>query len=47
MLTEYINTAVKNATYEILSDGKGDISKDLLARVLRQAEIDKDTWERL
>ena len=26
---------------------QGDISKDLLARILRQADIDKDDWEKL
>ena len=26
---------------------QGDIGKDLLARILRQAEIDKDEWENL
>jgi len=26
---------------------QGDISRDLLARILRQAEIDRDAWERL
>jgi predicted RNA binding protein YcfA (HicA-like mRNA interferase family) len=26
---------------------QGDISKDLLARILRQAGIDKDDWEKL
>ncbi len=25
----------------------GEIERDLLARILRQAEIDKDEWERL
>jgi predicted RNA binding protein YcfA (HicA-like mRNA interferase family) len=26
---------------------QGDISRDLLARILRQAGIDKDDWEKL
>jgi hypothetical protein len=26
---------------------QGEISKDLLARILRQAGIDKDDWEKL
>jgi len=26
---------------------QGDISRDLLARILRQAEITRDEWERL
>ncbi len=26
---------------------QGDISKNLLARILRQAGIDKDTWEQV
>ena len=26
---------------------RGDISRDLLARILRQAGIDRDEWERL
>jgi predicted RNA binding protein YcfA (HicA-like mRNA interferase family) len=26
---------------------QGDISRDLLARILRQAGIDRDEWERL
>ncbi|MDZ4857542.1 MAG: type II toxin-antitoxin system HicA family toxin [Candidatus Hydrogenedentes bacterium] len=26
---------------------KGDISKELLARILRQAQIERDVWEQL
>jgi len=43
--------------HEIMSKGeitirlpnphRGDISRDLLVRILRQAEIERDEWERL
>ena len=79
MLTSYIQSAMKRAKYEILTDGTfyaeipdlpgvwantstledcrlelqevlegwADISGDLLARILRQANIDRDEWEKL
>ncbi|MEW6127098.1 MAG: type II toxin-antitoxin system HicA family toxin [Acidobacteriota bacterium] len=39
---------VKGAiTLRIPNPHQGDISKDLLSRILRQAGIDKDDWEKL
>lgn len=34
-------------TPRIPNSHQGDIGKELLARILRQAKIDKDEWERL
>lgn len=34
-------------TLSIPNPHKGDIGRELLSRVLRQAKIDRDTWERL
>jgi len=34
-------------TPRIPNPHKGDIGKELLARILRQAKIDKDEWESL
>jgi len=36
-----------DCVWDIPYPHQGDISKDLLARILRQAEIDKDEWENL
>jgi predicted RNA binding protein YcfA (HicA-like mRNA interferase family) len=34
-------------TLSVPNPHKGDIGRELLSRVLRQAKIDRDTWERL
>jgi predicted RNA binding protein YcfA (HicA-like mRNA interferase family) len=34
-------------TVTIPNPHKGDISRELLSRILRQAGIDRDTWEKL
>ena len=34
-------------TLRIPSPHRGDIGKELLSRILKQAKIDRETWERL
>ena len=34
-------------TLSVPNPHKGDMGRELLSRVLRQAKIDRDTWERL
>lgn len=34
-------------TLSVPNPHKGDIGRELLSRVLRQAKVDRDTWERL
>jgi len=34
-------------TVRVPNPHQGDVGRDLLARILRQAGIDKDQWERL
>lgn len=36
-----------NLTLRIPNPHQSDISKDLLARILRQAEINREEWEKL
>ena len=36
-----------SVTLRIPNPHEGDISKDLLSRILRQAGIEKDVWEKL
>lgn len=37
----------ESLTLRIPNQHQGDVSKDLLARILRQARIEKDEWEKL
>lgn len=41
----YMDNGVTTVT--IPNEHEGDISRDLLSRILRQAGIDRATWERL
>ena len=36
-----------NITLRVPNPHQGDIGKDLLSRILRQAQISKDDWEKL
>ena len=36
-----------NITVRLPNPHQGDIGKDLLSRILRQAEIEKDEWDKL
>lgn len=36
-----------DVTLRILNPHQGDIGKELLARILRQARIDRGEWEKL
>jgi hypothetical protein len=36
-----------NITFRVPNPHEGDVGKELLGRILRQAEISKDEWERI
>ena len=50
MVQQYIEAAMPHGTYEILEDdgsNYGEISRGLVSRILKQAGISREDWERL